>query len=399
MSQVCNLTYMLGHCSQSSGTHAPVWVSGSMIYLDYNATTPLDPAVAEAMQPFVGKLYGNPSSQHAMGRRIRAAIDEARGCVANLLGASPEEIVFTSGGTESNNMVIQGAARTYGHRGKHIVTSCIEHPSVSAPCEALEADGFTVTRVKVDEHGLVDPDEVIKAITDQTILITIMLANNEVGTIEPLARISHLAHRAGVLVHTDAAQAVGKISVRIPELGVDFLTVAGHKLYAPPGIGALYIKSALQLAPLMRGAGHEQGRRPGTENAAGIVGLGKACEVAKSHVADNGLVEIRDYFRLELQAAFGEQVTLNGHPQLRLPNTLNVSFGGHVGSEILMKLDGVCATTGSACRDGSASPSGVLAAMGIDQNRAAGAIRFSVGRFTTTEEIDQVVGQLKQLLG
>jgi len=357
-----------------------------MIYLDYNATTPLDPRVAEAMLPYLREHHGNPSSSHAAGQRTRAAVERARAQVADLLGASPGEIVFTSGGSEANNHAVKGVA--WARRSGHIVISAVEHPAIAVPCRWLADRGFFVTAVGVDSHGRVNSDDVRRALRPDTILVSLMLANNEVGTLQPVADVARIAREAGAVMHTDAAQAVGKVAVRVEELDVDLLTVAGHKFHAPPGVGALYIREGVRLEPLVHGAGHESGRRAGTEAVPAIVGLGAAAELAKSFVGDDAVRSLRDRFHRRLIEALGDRVVLNGHPELRLPNTLNLSFRGHVGVTLLAKLPRVCASPGAACHSDKPQPSAVLQAMGADHERAVGGIRFSFGRFNTAEEVE-----------
>jgi cysteine desulfurase len=363
------------------------------IYLDYNATTPIDPAVAEAMQPYIATHFGNPSSAHAYGRTAKEAVERARAQVAGLLGCSPAEVIFTGGGSESNNTVLKGVAYTYRHKGHHIITSAVEHPAIIAPCQFLERQGLRVTYLPVDGTGMVDPDDVRKAITPQTILISIMHANNEVGTLQPIADIGRIAREHGVLLHTDAAQSVGKIPTRVDELGVDFLSVAGHKLYAPKGIGALYIRAGLALEPLIHGAGHEFGRRAGTENVIFAVALGRACEVAQADLPryQREVRQLRDLLWQELHKRYGERVVLNGHPEHRLPNTLHVNFRGVVGAELLDKMPELAASTGSACHAGEVALSSVLQAMQVPPELGMGAVRFSLGRYTRRAEIDQAV--------
>src|SRR5437773_1092874 len=311
------------------------------IYLDYNATTPLDPAVVEAMLPYLQAHFGNPSSTHVYGKTAHDAVDHARTQVAALLGAQPEEIVFTGGGTEASNQAIKGAvfAKLQGFfgrwaRGAHIVTSTVEHPATLQPCAFLERLGCKVTKVAVDRHGLVNPDDVKKALERGTTIVSIMHADNEVGTLQPIREIAKLAKERGAVVHTDAAQSLGKLQVDVNELGVDLLTIAGHKLYAPKGIGVLYVRQDVKLEPLIHGAGHEGGRRAGTENVPYIVGLGKACEIARHSLpaASERLRALRDRLWERLRAGLGDRVGLNGHPEKRLPNTLNVNFAGRVGS-------------------------------------------------------------------
>jgi len=365
------------------------------IYLDFNASTPIAPEVAEAMRPFLSEHFGNPSSQHWAGIPAKEAVGHARQQVAELLQCSPGEIVFTSGGSESNNHAIKGVFFALREKGTHVITTQIEHPAVINPCRFLEKFGAEVTFVPVDRHGEVDPQDIQKAITPRTILITVMHANNEVGTIQPIEEISKIARERGIVFHTDAAQSVGKIVTKVDDLTVDLLSIAGHKVYAPKGIGALYIRKGTPIEPLIHGAGHELGRRAGTENVLLIVGLGKACEVAKRYVDDDRIYTMRDRFWKLLQDNFGEKVVLNGHPLHRLPNTLNVSFVGKAGGEILARLDGVAASTGAACHSGSVELSPVLKAMGITPEVGMGAIRFSLGRTTTIQELERVVGLLK----
>jgi cysteine desulfurase len=369
------------------------------IYLDYNATTPVDPAVAEAMQPYILQHYGNPSSTHAYGRAAREAVEGARTQVASLLGCSATEVVFTGGGSESNNTVLKGVAYTYRHKGQHIITSAIEHPAIINPCRFLEQQGVRVTYLPVDRTGMVDPDEVRRAITPQTILISIMHANNEVGTLQPIADISRMAHARGVLVHTDAAQSVGKIPTLVDELGVDFLSVAGHKVYAPKGIGALYMRAGVGLEPLIHGAGHESGRRAGTENVIFAVGLGKACEVAQADLPryQRDVRQLRDLFWQELDKRFGDQVVLNGHAEQCLPNTLHINFRGVIGAELLEKLPELAASTGSACHAGEITLSSVLEAMQIPAELGMGAVRFSLGRYTARQDIEQAVALITRI--
>lgn len=370
-----------------------------MIYLDYNATTPIDPAVAEAMQPYTTERFGNPSSGHALGREAKAAVDQARANLARLIGASPGEIVFTSGGTESNNTAIKTAARIGESRGGHIITTAVEHPATIQPLRWLERFGVRSTEVPVDGAGMVNPDDLRRAVQPDTVLISVIHAQNEVGTIQPVAEIGRIAREAGILFHVDAAQSTGKIPVDVRRIGADFLSIAGHKMYAPKGIGALYVRAGREIEPLIHGASQESGRRAGTENVILAVGLGKAAEMAAGHLPDSSVQAIRDYFWQLLRETFGPRVLLNGHAEQRLPGTLSVSFPGQVGADILGKLEGVCASTGAACHSGGAKPSGVLLAMGFGTKRAIGTIRFSVGRPTTRLEIDQVVHMLAAVLG
>src|SRR4051812_734208 len=308
------------------------------VYLDYNASTPLDPAVAAAMRPLLETAFGNPSSGHWAGAAAKSALEHARGQVAALLGAGADEIVFTSGGSEANNLALKGAFFARRDRGDHIITTAVEHPAVLRPCQFLEKLGATLTILPVDRFGRVDPDAVRRAITSRTILISVMHANNEVGTIQPLAEIGALARAHGVLFHTDAAQSVGKISTRVDELGVDLLTIAGHKIYAPKGVGALYVRRGITLEPLIHGAAHEQGRRAGTESALLAAGLGAACVLAQDLSPMTAVQARRDRLWDHLRRADGDHVVLNGHPEFRLPNTLNVSFVGRVGGDVLHAL-------------------------------------------------------------
>ncbi|MGD2108123.1 MAG: cysteine desulfurase family protein [Phycisphaerae bacterium] len=370
-----------------------------MIYLDYNASTPVDPAVREAMLPFLGEHFGNPSSGHAFGQTVRRAVDEARAKVAGMLEAEPSEIVFTSGGTESNNHVIKGVAFALRDRGRHIITSAVEHPAVINPCRYLESQGHRVTYVPVDSTGSVDPELVIDEICPDTILISIMHANNEVGTIQPIAEIATAASRRGVLMHTDAAQSCGKIPTSVSELGVDFLSVAGHKVYAPQGIGALYVRRGVEIEPLHHGAGHESGRRAGTEAVSNIIGLGKAAELAVDSVDDAKVKSLRDRLHDGIRKAAGDDVVLLGHPEDRLPNTLALGFRGKFGADILASCPDICASTGAACHATERKRSDVLAAMNVPEDVAFGAIRFSVGRFTTEAEIDAAIRQITAAVG
>jgi cysteine desulfurase len=366
------------------------------IYLDYNASTPVDPQVLDGMLPYLNQTYGNPSSSHSFGAACRAGIEQARERVAGLLGCESSDIIFTSGATESNNMVIKGVAAASA-RGSHIITSKIEHPAVLEPCRYLEKQGYSVTYLPVDHYGVVNPHELAEAITPKTVLITIMHSNNEVGTIQPIAEFSRIAASRDVLFHTDAAQSVGKVRMQVEELGVDFLTVAGHKFYAPKGIGALYIKGGRKLEPLLHGAGHERGLRPGTENAAYIVGLGTACDIAAPIIETEGPRQTRLGWRLYdgLRQA-GLSVYLNGHPDKKLPNTWNISFAGFDAVSVMDALPGVAVSPGAACHGNLVEPSHVLAAMSADPALARGAIRFSLGRETTEAEIDEVIEKLKK---
>lgn len=370
----------------------------ALIYLDYNASTPIDPAVAAAMQPFLVEAFGNPSSGHLAGAPAKAALERARSQVAALLDCTPDEIVFTSGGSEANNLALKGVFFAHRQRGEHIITTEIEHPAILAPCRFLETLGAAVTYLPVDGTGRVDPDDVRRAITPRTILISVMHANNEVGTIQPIDAIGRIARERNILLHTDAAQSVGKVPTKVEDLGVDLLTIAGHKLYAPKGVGALYVRRGVTLEPLIHGAGHERGRRAGTESALLAVGLGSACALARDLEPMQHVGALRDSLWRELHRQFGDRVVLNGHPEHRLPNTLNVSFVNQVGAELLGKLDGIAASTGSACHSGRIELSPVLKAMGVRPEVGMGAIRFSLGRSTTRQEIEEVGARLKRVL-
>ncbi len=392
------------------------------IYLDYNATTPVAPEVVQAMLPYLREEFGNPSSAHVYGQSAHAAVERARQQVASLLGCQPSEVVFTSGGSEASNLAIKGVLfplffgqaetscsstsrrwwtgwrRWFRRRRWQIITSAVEHPATMRPCRFLEQLGVRLTVLPVDRHGVVDMEALRRALRYPTALVTIMHANNEVGTLQPIRDIARLAHEHGALMHTDAAQSVGKIPVRVEELEVDLLTVAGHKLYAPKGIGALYVRNGITLEPLIHGAGHESGRRAGTENVPYIVGLGAACQLAERELPALSvrLQRLRDRLWQELQSRLGERIVLNGHPQQRLPNTLNVSFLGCVGAELLQAVPQVAASTGSACHEGQVQVSPVLQAMHVPEEVARGAVRLSVGRFTAEEEIVQAADWLAQ---
>lgn len=363
---------------------------GQPVYLDYNATTPVHPDVAAVMRPFLDTDFGNPSSSHYFGIAAREAVDRARQNAAQMLGCSENEIVFTSGGTESDNYALKGYAWANRDKGNHIITSAIEHPAILNVCRYLETKDFEVTYVPVDRFGMVDPDVVANSIRDDTILISIMHANNEVGTIQPIREISDLARSRNIVLHTDAAQSIGKISCRVADLGVDMLTVAGHKLYGPKGVGALFVRAGISLEPLLHGAGHEQGRRASTENVMEIAGLGMACALIEQAGTEKQqqLLRLRDRLFEQLSAKVPD-LRLNGHPGLRLPNTLNISFAGINASELMAELrDKVAVSAGAACHDNSVEISHVLQAMGVPPDWAAGTIRFSVGTPTTETEID-----------
>ncbi len=370
------------------------------IYLDYNATTPIAREVAEAMVPYLFEHFGNPSSSHPYGVTTKRATEAARAQVAALLGCQSDEVVFTSGGTESNNYAIRGVVmahcdQTRRGRAGHIITSAVEHPAVIEVCHWLETQGFRLTVLPVDRHGLVDPADLEQAITPDTLLVTVMHANNEVGTVQPIAELAQIAHRHGALMHTDAAQSAGKIPVIVNDLGVDLLSVAGHKVYAPKGIGALYVRTGVQLVQLLHGADHEGGRRPGTENVLEIIGLGQACQIAGRDLERNGahFQAMRDRLYQGLVRELGDvAVRVNGHPEKRLPNTLSLSFRGIEANVLLSEIsEEVAASAGAACHAGGVDVSTVLEAMAVPLEWAMGTIRFSVGRSTTATEVDRAV--------
>ena len=363
------------------------------IYLDHNATTPLLPEVLEAMLPFLAGPPGNPSSSHAYGKHARLAVDTAREQVAVLIGTSPEEIVFTSGGTEANNLAILGTAAALPRR--RIVTSAVEHPATAEPCAHLARQGWTVVVLPVDAAGVVALDRAPLPLAEDAALLTVILAQNETGTLQPLQRLTAWAHESRAVVHTDAAQAVGKVPVQVDRLGVDLLSIAGHKLYAPKGIGALYVRRGTRLEPVLRGAGQEHGLRPGTENVAAIVGLGAACAVAARDLEAEAARQsrLRDDLWQRLGAAI-PGMRRNGHPAEVLPNTLNVSFPGVAGSAVLDAAPGIAAATGSACHEGDPAPSPVLRAMGVDSAIARGAVRLSLGRGTTAAQVEAAAAAL-----
>jgi len=370
------------------------------IYLDYNGTTPHDPEVIEAMRPFLETEFGNPSSSHWYGIKSKQAVERARKQVAGILNCSPSEVFFTSGGTESNNHAILGVARRFREKGNHIITSSFEHPAVFEVCRYLESHGFETTYLPVSQDGLVDPTDVVRAVRPTTILITLMHANNEVGTVQPVAEISRIAKNHGIAMHTDAAQSVGKIPTDVEALGVDLLSVAGHKVYAPKGVGALYVRSPLVPEKYCYGAGQEMGWRAGTENVLEIVGLGKACEVAQRDL-DKNMAHMK-YLRDRLHEGLLGRISnirLNGDLQHRLPNTLSVSFRGQEANRILEDIGlEVAASAGAACHSDTVEISHVLEAMAVPLDWAKGTLRFSVGRMTTEAEIDQTIRVLDETL-
>ena len=362
------------------------------IYLDYNATTPIDPEVAAEMRPFLDEYFGNPSSSHTFGLKTRMAVEKSRARVAALINCRPQEMIFTSGGTESNNMAIKGAATAMRRHGNHIVISAVEHPAVTEVCRFLESQGFEITVVPVDQYGMVDPDDIEKVLRPETILISVMHANNEVGTIQPIAAIADVARRHGALLHCDAAQSLGKIPVDVKEMDVDLLSIAGHKLYAPKGTGALYIRHGVKIDKLMHGADHEQNLRAGTENVLEIVGLGKACEIAGRDLENNliHLSQMKNRLLNGLNARLGE-LHVNGHPNRCLPNTLSIGFENLNAVSLLQAMEGVAASAGAACHTGTTGDSSVLGAMKVSPEFSQGTIRFSTGKHTTAAEIDRAV--------
>jgi len=369
------------------------------IYMDYNATTPLAPEVVEAMLPYMREDFGNPSSTHFFGVRAKQGVENARKQVAECIGAQVDEIVFTASGSEANNMAIKGVALAYREKGNHLITSAIEHPAVMEVMQYLEKNGFQVTYLPVDEFGLVDPKQVEKAISKQTILISIMHANNEVGTIEPIEEITSIAHRHGVLMHSDAAQSLGKIPVNVQKLGIDLLSIAGHKIYAPKGIGALYVRNGVKLEKIIHGAEHELNRRAGTENVIEIAALGVACHLVSEHLSEyqKHMQHIRDQLEDGLKQRFSI-MRINGHPTLRLPNTCNVSFKGLEANTILSELVHVAASAGAACHSDKVDVSPVIAAMHVPLEYAMGTIRFSVGRNTTENEIKDALNEIEKVV-
>ncbi|WP_088226229.1 cysteine desulfurase NifS [Desulfosporosinus sp. FKB] len=372
------------------------------VYLDHSATTPVDPEVAALMMTYYTEKYGNPSSVHSFGREAKQALEEARRQVAELIGAEPSEVTFTSGGTEADNLAILGTAEALSKKGKHIITSAVEHHAVLETCEYLEKNGFDLTVVPVDEEGIVSVESVKKAIRPDTILITMMHANNEVGAIQPVAEIGKLAKEHGIVFHVDAVQSFGKIPIDVKAMAIDLLTISSHKIYGPKGVGALYIRKGVRVAPRIYGGGQEKKRRSGTENTPGIIGFGKACELASQRMAEdaqhlsklrdklmNGIVETIDY--VKINGPLGDK---------RLPNNVNVSIQFVEGESLLLSLDmlGIAASSGSACTSGSLDPSHVLLAMGLVHEIAHGSLRFTLGRQNTEEDIDYVLEQLPKIV-
>ncbi|MFC1939615.1 cysteine desulfurase NifS [Chloroflexota bacterium] len=371
------------------------------VYLDYAATTPTHPEVVKAMLPYFTEVFGNPSSIYSCGQEAKGAIERARTNIANLINARDEEIVFTSGGTEADNTVLKGVAFANEPKGNHIITTPIEHHAVLETCAFLEKRGLRITYLAVNTHGLVDPDDVRKAITGKTILISIMHANNEVGTIEPVAEISRIAREAGVCFHTDAVQTAGHIPVDVNDLGVDLLSMSSHKLYGPKGIGALYIRKGTRLIPFMHGGEQERGRRASTENVPGIVGFGRAAELARQERGQEAqhLTYLRDQLVKGLLERI-DHIRLNGHPQNRLPNNVNVSIDFVEGESMLLNLDleGICASTGSACSSSALEPSHVLLAIGLPPEQAHSSLRFTLGKWTDEEDISRVLEALPRVV-
>jgi cysteine desulfurase len=370
--------------------------------MDHAATTSTDVEVVEAMKPFFTQKYGNPNSIHSFGQEAREAVEEAREKIARLIGANPSEIVFTAGGTEADNYAIKGIAWANQKKGNHIITSQIEHHAVLHSCQFLEKHGFKVTYLKVDKYGLIDPEEVKKAITDQTILVTIMHANNEIGTIEPIKEIGKIVKEAGIYFHTDSVQTTGHIPIEVNDLGVDMLSISGHKLYGPKGVGALYLRKGTKIVNLIDGGAQEKNRRAGTENVTGMVGLGKAVELAEKRLAGgevDKVVKLRDKLITGIMDQI-ENVRLNGHSTKRLPGNVNICFEFIEGESMLLNLDmkGVAASSGSACTSGSLEPSHVLLAIGLPPEIAHGSLRLTLGKDNTEEDIDYVLDILPKII-
>jgi len=370
-----------------------------MIYLDYNATSPIDPIVAIAMKPYLEQYFGNPSSSHQYGVQAKTAIEKARMQIAEMIQANPTEIVFTSGGTESNNFALKGAAFANQEKGNHIITTVIEHPAIIEVCKFLETKGFKVTYLPVDEFGIIRIKDLKQSITKNTILISVMHANNEVGSIQPIKEIGDLAKKNGIVFHTDAAQSIGKIAVDVNEMGVDLLSIAGHKIYAPKGIGAIYIRKGVKLEKLIHGADHERNLRAGTENVLEIVGLGKAAELIVDNLKDyqKQYANKRDLLEKLLKEKF-PQIKRNGHKVKSLPNTLSISFPKVEANTLISKLHGVAASAGAACHSENITVSTVLQAMLVRLNYAMGTIRFSTGRATSKDDIEKAVEEIVETI-
>ena len=371
------------------------------VYLDHNATTPVHPQVIEVMLPFMNERFGNPSSVHSLGQDTREAMEKGRETVASAFGARKDEIVFTSGGTESDNLAISGVAGALCKKGKHIITSKIEHHAVLATCEHLAGIGFAVTEVPCDKYGIVDPEEVRRAIRSDTILITIMHANNEVGTIEPIEEIGEIASEKGIVFHSDAVQSFGKVDLNTSKIKANLLSVSSHKIYGPKGVGALYVRRGTPLSPVVFGGHHEKKRRAGTENVPGIIGFAKAVEIACADLTstNRSMLALRNRLEEGIMSCM-PNVRLNGHPTKRLPSTLNVSFEFVEGESLVLSLDmeGIAVSSGSACTSGSLEPSHVLLAMGVPAEAAQGSVRFSLGRDNTEADVDYVLGVLPRIV-
>ncbi|WP_116047073.1 cysteine desulfurase family protein [Amycolatopsis palatopharyngis] len=368
----------------------PAGLQNGPVYLDYNATTPVDPRVAEAFLPHLTEHFGNPSSSHRYGRTAKAAVTAARASVGGLLGAAPAEVVFTGGGSDSDTLAIRGAVLAGGSWGKHVITQATEHPAVLAVCASLQRlHGTRITYLPVDHHGLVDPADLESALTKDTVLVSIMHANNETGAVQPIRELADRAHRVGALLHTDASQSAGKLPVSVADLGADMLTITGHKMYAPKGVGALYVRNGLDLEPSTYGGGQEGGLRGGTENVAMAVALGRAAELVADLPASEPrrVQRLRDLLHDQLTRLLPGRVHLNGHPDRRLPNTLNISIDNTIGPELLAATPAIAASTGSACHDGTTEPSPVLTAMGLSNDRTLAALRLTIGRWSTDTEI------------
>jgi len=371
------------------------------VYLDHAATTPVDREVVAAMLPYFTEEYGNAASLHSFGQTARQAVEEARQRIASFIGARAEEIIFTGGGTESDNLALKGVASVLAAKGRHIITSVVEHHAISETCGFLAQEGFRITYLPVDQYGLVDPDDVRKAITDETIIISIMHANNEIGTIQPIAEIGRIAKDRGICFHTDAVQTLGHLPLNVNDLNIDLLSASAHKLYGPKGVGLLYVRRGTRINPILHGGEQERKRRPSTQNVPGIVGFGKAVEMAKARMQEEGeaITRLRNRFIGEVMDKI-EDCRLNGHPELRLPNNANVSIEFAEGESLILSLDmeGIACSTGSACSSASLEPSHVLLAIGCTHELAHGSIRFSLGRSTSEEDIDYVMDILPRVV-
>jgi cysteine desulfurase len=372
-----------------------------LIYMDHAGTTKPDPAVVEAMMPYFGPRFGNASTLYSLGTQAREAVEVARGQVASLIGARPQHVFFTGSGTEADNWALVGVPHALAGKGDHIITTPIEHSAIMSSCRFLEKHGFRVTYIPVDRYGLVDPDDLARALTDKTVLVSVMAANNEVGTIEPVQEIAKICRASGVYFHTDAVQAVGGIPVNVEEIGCDLLSVSAHKLYGPKGVGALYIRPRTKIVPFMHGGGQEGGRRAGTENVPGIVGMGKACELAAERMEEQSprIAALRDRLRDGIFARI-DHMRLTGHPSRRLPNSLSVAVEWVEGESVLLMLDaeGICVTSGSACTSGSLEPSHVLKAIGVPIEVAHGSVRFTLGNDNTEQQIDHVIEVFERVI-